>query len=379
MRRLKMLLGVAALSLMLTGCTITFGDSKNGSTEATTTTEKTEPTTTEGEDDGKTTEDSSNGNTQAVNGNYVVVKSGVKFYVPMSRNLYINDEGNIYIDEENANWSLVLVVKDGNNDEFISSGEDVTSGVTSKGWTVTKDVTTVDINGKSYTYFDYENDTEDTTYMVVYAGATDSKRFGCNVVNVSGMADEDVIRDIDEMLHNVEETSDPDSTYDDIQDQADIPNGEAKESSTLTVGDTSVEFKVPAGFYSISSMDYDNGVDEFFQNDDKEMDIDIILEKKTMYEDAQGYIDYQIDRIKNGGKSYKDVNISNISQEKVNGRTFYVVFMNYTYDSNGESNQFSRAYAATDISDGTIVIYDACSIDGITLQISDINGFFDMK
>ncbi|MBR1691916.1 MAG: hypothetical protein IJ711_03985 [Lachnospiraceae bacterium] len=308
------------------------------------------------------------------NGSYEIVSNGVLFHIPKSFEVRIDDEtGNIYINDENYNYELVMVVADGSYEESLTDKEHLMENAKKFDITVQKEVTEYTVNGKSYAYFTFEYNDGSGITSVVYTAATSDKKVGINLIRNSDITEEEVIDQIDAFLHNAEGTELADSTEQDTFRADFVRDGEPVSETRLKLGSVVVEAKVPEGYYYIDEFMTDYSYAQMFESEDEKISVTTYLYEAGVFESAAGYVEQQVGLIDPDDSSYSDVQVLDKAQEQVNGNLIIYGGVRYMYDS----TTFTHIYAACTLPDRSMYLLDASTLYDEELGFDTIRDFMD--
>ncbi|MDE6434725.1 MAG: hypothetical protein K2L07_10925 [Lachnospiraceae bacterium] len=265
-------------------------------------------------------------NSQSIEFNW----NGYKFIVPGDYSCTYADEIGpiIYLSDV---FQMKINAKQGAYSELIQKKESLVDTAKEAGAVVLSEVQEMKITDNSYTYFKIELNGDPE--LVVYSETPDkSKHFGAQIVIRSdSVTDEDLLNMYASIVEKVTVTDEPDSSLEDIAGQNAFVTGEKKESSSLTLHRTKINYKVPSGYYSIEQFSDEYSATECFDGGDVSATV-------TLYK-ANG------DDAKYCAEISASSNISDEAQmtsEAVGGRTVYVV--SYSYEYNGSVYRFLEGY-----------------------------------
>ena len=309
------------------------------------------------EDDDK--KNSDKGNESAVDRAYKVPLNGVMMYIPRTYHVSVYEEDSIMLIEGDYNFEMRLLVRDESYEDELSNLDSLTEKLKDSGVTIVEDIKEGKINGKSYAYCTYKDDeADDTLLMLAYTAGAGDKRIGMNIAINSEMSDVEVLEQIDEFLHNTEQTDEPDVTEDDLLENMHVSDGEAVDHAQITLGNASYTIKVPSNFYYVDSSNLEDSSYLMFESEFLTIDVNTIIRSKLLAVDAEQYIKEEAEL--DYDNMYSTFDLSEIKKKEVNGNTVYYLFVSYTDD---EDNVYNRFYAACNLPDGALYIVEAYSIN----------------
>ncbi|MCR4691246.1 MAG: hypothetical protein K5739_07875 [Lachnospiraceae bacterium] len=309
-----------------------------------------------------------------------IAANGVLFTIPTDYKISIDDEtGNIYIDDKDLDFNLVMVVRDGSYEESLQDKDALTANARQQDVTILKDITEYTSGGKSYAYFTFAYNDESSTNTVIYTGATKDKRIGINMmINASDLKEEDVIDRINGFLQTAQATDLPDTTRDDLvtqeaaMDDISQPTGEVVDSASLKLGKSSVTVSVPEGYYYQDDQDVceeDMFAIKYFQGSDA--DVTLSLYADGMYTDEEELAESEC-LINDNAKDIKDEKVQTLDHK---GKKVTFKNVEYTYDG----TVFHKAIAICRLSDKSMYAVYAQNLDGSALSFESLQGFLDFN
>ncbi|MBD5106079.1 MAG: hypothetical protein HDT41_03780, partial [Lachnospiraceae bacterium] len=299
---------------------------------------------------------------------------------PKSYDVRIEDEtGNIYINDADLKFELVLLVGDGSYEESLKDKEHLMENAKKEDVTVTKTVTEYDVEGKSYAYFTFEYNDKSSINTVVYTAASEDKKIGINFVRNADISEEEVITQIDTFLHQLEAVDLKDSVQQDIDDADQVPDGQLLDETTLKLGESKITTKVAEGYYLVHEYKSDDSYSQLFETKDQKISVNTQFFKENYYESADDYVKEQINVIDAGDSSYSDINISDLQSFEING--YHIVYSNisYTYDSDGNKAHYTKIVAATVTSGNSLYVLEASTLYDEELNFDSIKDFMTIS
>lgn len=358
-KRLLLMIGCV---LCLTGCNIQQTMKKSDVTQPTTQ-EKSVKTETIGNNnllkDEADMSKESNDNGQSIEFNW----KGYRFIVPGDYSCtYADGIGPvIYLSDV---FQMQIRVKEAPYSKLVQQKESLLDTAKDAGATILSEAQETTINGNFYTYFRIELNGDEV--LVVYSATPDdSKHFGAQIVLKSDSLEEkDLLNMYASIVERASVTDEPDSTLEDIASQSSFVTGEKKESSSLTMEGTTINYKVPSGYYLISQFDDEYSATECFDGGD-------VSATATLYK-ADG----------NNAKYYAEVsanaNASDNAQmmsETVGDKTVYVVL--YSYEYNDYTYNFMEGYC--DINENLYFEIKLDTRNGTALSFDMMKDFFQFN
>ena len=310
--------------------------------------------------------------------NYRLISNGVLFTIPRNYDLSVDDETkNIYIDDKDLDFNLVMVVRDGSYEESLKDKEGLMANAKQQDVIMHKEITEYTSDGKSYAYFTFEYNDHSSTNTVIYTKATDDKRIGINMMINADRSEEDVIDQINVFLKTAEPTDLADTTQDDLVAQEGLADerqeGKLIDETELTYGKKTIKVSIPDGVYYRDDMD--EYVEELFhkQNFRTEDGCDIYLcfYAEEMYDDLNELVDMECIVNDNAKKVKQD----GPKTTDHNGNSFLCKTASYLYDG----TVFNKGIAACELPDGSMYAVFAENLDGDELSFDDIKGFLDFE
>ena len=308
---------------------------------------------------------------------YKVVKDGVEMDIPKTYVVCFNDtNGDLYVSDDDGDWDLVFVTRDGSYEKAMEAPDRLMDAAKSKGVTIDKAISEVNVDGKNYAYFTFTYNDGSGTNTVVHTGVSDNKRVGINLLRKSDISDEDLLKELAVFLNTVRESSKPNTTNADLVAQEIEPIGEVKEEVNLSVDDSSYSVSVPTGYYSISAYDGDGYTVEEFSTQHLEKSIQIgVYTDESFDMTPEEYIEHVAIEIEPDDKQYKDVSISDIQHTTINGVEVAYKTCVYTKKYSDGNTRFSKLYAVIEQADGSLVAMEMYSLDDAIITLEDITPF----
>ncbi|MCR5001502.1 MAG: hypothetical protein K6A71_06885 [Lachnospiraceae bacterium] len=312
---------------------------------------------------------------------FKIVSNGVLFTVPRDYSVTVEDEtGNIYIDDPDLDFNIVMVVRDGSYEESLEDKDGLTANARKQDVTILKDITEYTAAGKSYAYFTFEYNDHSSTNTVIYTGAVEGKRIGINMmINADDITEEDVIDRINVFLKTAEATGLADTTADDLYDQEGLndasfePEGESIDQTELKLGDTAVTIAIPEGYLYQTDMDaYEEGMfcKQYFDSSDLS-EVTLSLYAEGMYDDLKELVNAECIVNDNAG------NVKTEGPKKTDhkGKTLVYKTVSYSYDG----TKFNKAIAACELPDKSVYTVLIQNLDGKELSLDDIREFLTFE
>ncbi len=308
---------------------------------------------------------------------YRVISNGVLFTIPETYAVTVDDEsGNIYVDDPDLDFNMVMVVRDGSYEESLEDKDGLTANARAQDVTILKDITEYKSDGKSYAYFTFEYNDHSSTNTVIYTGAVEGKRIGINMmINAYDITEEDVIDRINVFLKTAEATTGADTTAEDLYDQEGLNDssfeaeGESVESTQLKTGDTAISVKIPEGCLYQSDMDAiekDMFHKQYFVMPDLS-EVTLSLYAEGLYDDLKELVNTEC-TVNDNAKSEKTEGPKKKSHE---GKDIVYKTVSYTYDG----TEFHKAIAACKLPDKSVYVVLIENLDGEKLTFENICDF----
>lgn len=326
----------------------------------------------EDDSDGKKSDDN-----QTAAGNYEVALDGILFTIPRTFSVTVTDETEgVYINDEDYNFEMVLVVRDGSYTESLKDKESLMENAQKKGYTITKEIRECEINDKSYAYFTYESEDYDVVNTVAYTEGAGDKRIGMNIIINSDMTQEEVLEIIDTFLHDTEKTGKPDTTLEDLMEANHVSDGIALEETKLKLGDKTYTAKVPSGYYYMDEYSSDDSYTQMFESENQQINVSIRIMELPYYGTPKEYVKDEFEMVDENDSDYSQVERSEIEETKVNGNTVYYGSMTYLY----KGKVYKDLFAACELPDGESYILDVNTLyEEENLSFDMFQDFMDIK
>lgn len=357
----KKILLIAGCILCLTGCNIQRSSEKQDVTQTTTQ----EVTKAETAGDNDLVEDKSDMSTEtaAYGQSSEFNWEGYKFIVTGDyKCTYAEDIGPIISSPDM--FQMKIKAKESPYSELLQDKDSLLDVAREAGANDLSEVQETTINGNSYAYFKMELNGDKV--LVVYSATPDGgKHFGAQIVIQSdSVSDEELLNMYASIVEKAVVTDEPDSSVEDFAGQDTFVTGEKKESSSLTWGETTVNFKVPSGYYSITQYDDELSATECF-------DAGNVSAMATLYKSFGNDAKYYAEGAADSGFSDE----AQITNETVGDKTVYVVSSSYEH----EGVKYSSMVGYCDIDEETYfeVIIDTRGENNLTFDM--MRDFFQFQ
>ncbi len=314
-------------------------------------------------------------------GEYIIVSNGVRFTIPDDYAVSIEDEsGNIYIDDKDLDFNLVMIVRDGSYEESLKDKDELTAKAREQDVDIVKDVTEYTSDGKSYAYFTFSYKDENGDYTVIYTGATKDKRIGMNMtINAGDLTEEDVIDRINVFLKTAEATDLADTTQEDLYSQEGLNDtsmqaeGESIDETELKLGNTTIKVKIPDDYLYQSDEDVleeDMFAKQYFQSEDLS-DVTLSLYAEGLYDDLKELVDSEC-IVNDNAKGAKT---EGPKEKSIDGKKVVYKLTSYSYGG----TTFNKVAAAYELPDKSVYVVYIQNLDGDELSLDDVGDFMTFE
>ena len=348
-KKLYIIIGLSAvlvLCMVAIFAALFFGAEKDGKTSENVTEEKTQSSLLGEEVEQET----------APGAAITIVIGGFKVAVPEDYGCF-HAEGIgpvIYMDDV---FQMKLKVVDGTYEEAAANPDKLTAGTTDAGGSILQDVKEETVNGKDYLYYVMELGGQKCYVVYTRVGDGSKRMAGQIAMESETVTDEDILRMFDEITAGAVETDEPDTDAESLLEKQSIANrGEIKTESTLSIGDSTVTFRVPEGYYGQGQFNLDDTASEYFLTDDYAVEVDcrLMIPEEDGYETAKQYVELMFDWMSE--EVQKDFSVQ---EKEIEGTTYY--FYNVSYEDDGTT--YKEMVYAADAENGGIYAVTADSVD----------------
>ena len=365
----RILFLLTLLILCFAGCTSKVKINKESETESET--ERETETEKESETEPETTKTKTKDKK-----NYTIVSNGAKLTIPSDFEVSIDDEtGDIYIKDENLNWELVMIVREGLYEDSMEDPDELMSNVNLDEAKILEKIKEIDVKGKKYAYFTFKYNDEEVENTVIYTGATNKTRIAINMRIVGDVSVKEAIESIHTFLNDIESTKVENTLQKELDDAKKDPVGEEKEESKLKCGSISVKFKVPNGFYSVFDFADELQSSEGFVSEDESIDVNVQLDISGMWSSEKDYLNNELKTYDRKDDYYKTLERSEIKTIEVDGNKVHYITVKYTVAGEDEET-FQKIFAILSIDNGNNLILEANTLQDVKLTIDTVKGFF---
>lgn len=327
-------------------------------------------------DEGGNQKSNDSGEYQAEDG-HIIISHGTKLMIPKEYEVRIDDEtGDIYINDQNLNWEMVMIVREGVYEEAMKNPKELMAKVNPDEATIDKKIKEINVKGKKYAYFTFTYKDSESDNTVIYTGATDHTRIAINMRIIGEMSEEEAIGDIHNFLGRIESTEEADTLQEDLDKADKEPLGVAKNNSILKCNNIEVQFKVPEGFYSVYDYADETMSTEGFMSDDEKIDINVNLDISRIWESENDYLNNELKTFKEGDDYYKELKLSDIKTVVINEKRVFYILEKYTVESGDVKDVYQKVLAITSIGDGNYLTVNASTLSDIELTMDSIKVFF---
>ncbi len=308
---------------------------------------------------------------------YTIVSLGTKLSIPKGYEVWIDDTtGDIYISDQNLNWELVMIVREGVYEDSMVNPEDLMSNIDPDEASIIDTIKEIDVEGKKYAYFTFAYNDSEEHNTVIYTGATDKTRIAMNMRIIGDISDEEAIEDVNKILSRIETTDEADTLQADLDKADREPIGVAKDSSVLKCNSYEVKFQVPQGFYSVNNYEDETMSTESFLSEDEAVEVNVNLDISGIWENENEYLDNELKSFDRDDDYYKTLDLSDIKTMECNGFKVYYILEKYTIESEGVEEVHQKIYAIISVEGGNYLTVSASTLSDIDLTIDVIKDFF---
>lgn len=310
-----------------------------------------------------------------------IVFGGFKVVLPQGVTPAVSD-GNIVLSDENKSWEMLCKVTDRSFEQRRQTPDICTEGVRNAGYSITKDISIVTVANREFAYFRYEDSGDNM--LLAYSKANDQKSFANQVITYANQSDEDVLNQIAQILANVTETTEPDTTQADLGGTGSSDTGSGMttlgkriEETELATVNKEITIGVPKDFYFVEEIaDIDDSA-KYFETMNCNKQVYLYLLDSVAYNTMEECVEdgvHVLDEAENVQKS-------GVMKKEVNGRTVYYQQVSYEYimDYYNEKVTCSEVYAICKMEDDVYLEAQASAREGETIDFSEIEGFFTTK
>ena len=249
----------------------------------------------------------------------------------------------IYMDDV---FQMRLKVVDGTYEEAAANPDKIMSGTTEAGGNILQEVEEQKVGDKKYLYYIME--LAGQKCYVVYTQAADSEMriAGQIAVESEKVTDEDILGMFADITAKAVATDEPDTDEETLMAmKSDAARGDVKTESTLSIGDCTVTFLVPGGFYGQGQYALSDTISEYFLTKDYAVEVDCCLQlpDEDGYQTAEQYVALCFEWLDEDVK--KDFKVE---KKEVEGQIYWFYHVNYEED--GETHK--EALYATDVAGG---------------------------
>lgn len=301
------------------------------------------------------------------------VSNGCKVLVPADYECLYKEDIGLIIYRDDV-FQMKLAVKDGSYEEAAKNPDSLTEKTVAAGGEILEPVKETEVDGRKYLYFLMEL-TGDKC-LVIYSQAPDSNKriAGHIVIQSDTMTNEDLIHMFAGIAGSAVETDEPDTTLEDILNQEKAEKtGEVKTESTLSIEKDTITYKVPTGYYSISTYGTGDYICETFATEGNGVEVECALNLKDGMGigDAKAYVECWFDWLPDNVQ--KEEEIQSLERD---GRTYYYYDVHYKFDE----KDVRKILAACDIDDKTYYTVEVVSFEeDAELTMDSIQEFLSVK
>lgn len=189
-----------------------------------------------------------------------VVTGGFQLTLPEYVTPSINDQGLILSDED-MNYQMLVTVRDYGFDSKKETPDFFSEKAEAAGYEITKEVELTKVEDREFAYFNYID--QGDNMLLSYSKADEENTFGVLVLRYGELNDEEILKQVSEILDSAEKTDLPDTAADD----AAVNNAAGSEESTLPEdavltdsvsmleGEKEISVNVPETFYLMDDME----------------------------------------------------------------------------------------------------------------------------
>ncbi|MDO5602105.1 MAG: hypothetical protein Q4G07_04985 [Oscillospiraceae bacterium] len=314
-------------------------------------------------------------------GSRTAAVGGCLLTVPQGYTIHI--DGGIVLTHPEYNWQMLCVVKDR---PYTVGKEDpafITQAAEDAGYTITKQVDFVTLDGREYEYFAYDDGYNNM--LLVNTQAPGDKTLVGLAVRYGSNTEEETLRELHVILSTAAPTQEADSTEEELVRRGVIPadgtlaleqNGIRTAAVTYELEDFTLTAAVPDIFYWMKGENDPGEPAKRFMTADGGIEAAAYFAENFAYEDISDCVRDATEP----AEDYQNVVLSDMQTETVDGRTVYYQSLRYEYywEYKDEHAVYNKLAAATSFENGCymLVIADQKG-DGGLLDFDSIRAFFE--
>lgn len=317
---------------------------------------------------------------------YCVVVSGYQFTLPADVSATVNDQGLILTDE-NVNYQILMTVRDYNFEEKKADESFFSEKVNEAGYEITKDVEITSVADREWAYFNYI-DEDGSSMMLTYSAADENHTFANLIVRYGDLSDEEILKELAEILKTAVQTDEPDTTLDDIVEMeaeisgtavADLEGyASAVDDVELLVGEEVVKVSVPEEFYIMNfCLEEESSSVQSFVSETDTVDVMLTGVEDNYYDSIEEWIKDEIYI----SEDAENLTKSEIQTTKVGDVTVSYQIASYEEESSysGDTIMYIVLEAVGELPQGGYIQLEAETSEENGLNFDMVKEFYELK